>query len=83
MVLNFGELPVRIRKIMYYTLCATHQRFWAKSISHGLPNFLKRSMHALVPMVPAFLSTVVIVKWANEEYRRSKRKDRKLNERDA
>lgn len=51
-MLEFGELPIRIRKVVYFTLCATHQKSWAKAISHGLPNFFKRSGRAMMPMAP-------------------------------
>ncbi|KAK1118890.1 hypothetical protein K0M31_014660 [Melipona bicolor] len=81
-MLEFGELPIRIRKVVYFTLCATHQRSWAKAISHGLPNFFKRSGRTMIPMVPGFLLTFWCMKWSVAENKKSKRKNPKLYEKD-
>ncbi|XP_076179559.1 cytochrome b-c1 complex subunit 8 [Ptiloglossa arizonensis] len=82
MGLKFGELPVRIRKVVYYTLCSMEQRVWAKSVSHSIPNLFYRAMHALPPIMPGLLTTVCIIKWGIAENKRSKRKDPKLYEND-
>ncbi|CAL7945375.1 unnamed protein product [Xylocopa violacea] len=82
MGLQFGNLPIRLRKIVYYTLSATDQKFWAKSISHGLPNFCKRAVKQFVPMIPGLLMTIFCVTWAPMENKKSKRKDPKVYEND-
>ncbi|XP_017758915.1 PREDICTED: cytochrome b-c1 complex subunit 8-like [Eufriesea mexicana] len=82
MGLEFGELPIRIRKIVYYTLCSSNQRFWAKSVSHGLPNLFRRTARAFVPTVPALLMLIWCIKWSTAEYRRALRKNPKLYEND-
>lgn len=55
MTLEFGELPVRIRKIVYYTLASSDQRIWAKFIFPGVQNFLIRSFYTSLPMAPGKL----------------------------
>lgn len=52
MGLQFGNLPVRIRRIVYYSLSPTEQRAWAKSMTHGIPNLANRAMRALPTMLP-------------------------------
>jgi len=53
MGLQFGNLPVRIRGIVYYGLSPLEQRAWAKSITHGIPNLLTRVMRPLSMMFPS------------------------------
>jgi len=52
MVLQFGNLPIHIRRVVYYSLSPLEQRAWAKSITHGIPNWLRRISRALPPMLP-------------------------------
>lgn len=52
MGLEFGELPIRIRRIAYYGLSPLEQRVWAKSISHGIPNLLNRAIRVVLIVVP-------------------------------
>lgn len=52
MGLKFGNLPIRIHRIVYYSLSPLEQRVWAKSITHGVPNLLNRAMRVLPTMLP-------------------------------
>ncbi|KYN02639.1 PREDICTED: cytochrome b-c1 complex subunit 8-like [Cyphomyrmex costatus] len=82
MGLEFGNLPIRIRRIVYFGLSPLEQRAWAKSITHGVPNSLNRAMRALPPMLPGFLMSVGVVTWATAAHDRYSRKDPKLYEND-
>ncbi|XP_011060537.1 PREDICTED: cytochrome b-c1 complex subunit 8-like [Acromyrmex echinatior] len=82
MGLQFGNLPIRIRRIVYYSLSPLEQRAWAKSITHGVPHMMKRIMRLLPPMIPGFTMTVVVITWANAAHDRYTRKDPKLYEGD-
>lgn len=55
MGLEFGNLPIRIRRILYYSLSPREQRAWAKSVSHGIPNMGSRTLRLLGPMMPGAL----------------------------
>nr|XP_034195968.1 cytochrome b-c1 complex subunit 8-like [Osmia lignaria] len=83
MTMKFGELPVRIRRVVYYTLAADEQRFWAKFISHSLPEFFKRSLYLSTTMAPAFLMTLGIYTWSHAEYKRVGRKNPALYEKNS
>ncbi|KAG5323047.1 QCR8 protein, partial [Acromyrmex heyeri] len=62
MGLQFGNLPIRIRRIVYYSLSPLEQRVWAKSVTHGIPNILRRVMRVLPPMIPgAYLNILLII----------------------
>ena len=62
MVLKFGNLPIHIRRVVYYSLSPLEQRAWAKSITHGIPNWLRRISRALPPMLPgAYLNILLII----------------------
>lgn len=52
MALEFGKLPIRIRRVVYYGLSPLEQRAWAKLISHGMPNLLLRALRALPTVAP-------------------------------
>nr|XP_012140550.1 PREDICTED: cytochrome b-c1 complex subunit 8-like [Megachile rotundata] len=80
MTLQFGDLPIRIRRIVYYTLAADDQRFWAKFLSHSLPNLFKRSVYNAIVMAPGCLMSVILMKWSKAEHRRAKRKNPALYE---
>ncbi|XP_076663942.1 cytochrome b-c1 complex subunit 8 [Andrena cerasifolii] len=82
MGLEFGELPVRIRRVVYYTLTAMEQKFWVKSVSHGIPNMFRRAVQALPTMAPGIIMTVGTMAWSTAANRKSKRKDPKLYEND-
>ncbi|XP_011873884.1 PREDICTED: cytochrome b-c1 complex subunit 8-like [Vollenhovia emeryi] len=82
MGLEFGNLPIRIRRIAYYSLSPLEQRAWAKSITHGIPNLLNRAMRALPTMLPGFIMSAVIYKWSTAAHDQYSRKDPKLYEYD-
>ncbi|XP_077275692.1 cytochrome b-c1 complex subunit 8 [Temnothorax americanus] len=82
MGLQFGNLPVRIRRIVYYGLSPLEQRAWAKSITHGMPNLLSRAIRALPTVLPGFIMSAVIYKWSTAAHDRYSRKDPKLYEND-
>lgn len=52
MGLEFGNLPIRIRRILYYGLSSAEQRAWAKSVSHGIPNLVDKTLRVLPTMLP-------------------------------
>lgn len=52
MGLQFGNLPVRIRRVVYYSLSPIEQQAWAKSMTHGIPNLVNRALHALPTVLP-------------------------------
>lgn len=52
-MVHFGTLPIRIRGILYYSLAPVEQRAWAKSMTHGIPNMMKRIMYALPTVLPS------------------------------
>lgn len=52
MGLQFGNLPIRIRRVVYYGLSPMEQRAWAKSATHGIPNLISRAIRALPTMLP-------------------------------
>ncbi|KYQ60373.1 Cytochrome b-c1 complex subunit 8, partial [Trachymyrmex zeteki] len=78
----FGNLPIRIRRIVYYSLSPLEQRAWAKSITHGIPNLLSRAMRVLPTMLPGFIMSAMIYTWSTAAYDRYTRKDPKLYEND-
>ncbi|XP_029665329.1 cytochrome b-c1 complex subunit 8-like [Formica exsecta] len=82
MGLQFGNLPIRIRRVVYYSISPTEQRAWAKSMTHGIPNLVNRAMRALPTMLPGFIMSVVVYKWSTATYDRYNRKDPKLYEND-
>ncbi|XP_076231213.1 cytochrome b-c1 complex subunit 8 [Calliopsis andreniformis] len=82
MGLEMGDLPVRIRRVVYYALSPTEQKVWAKTVSHSLPNLFMRAMRALPSMTPGFLMTVWCVIWGEATFKRVHRKDPKLYEND-
>ncbi|KYN29644.1 PREDICTED: cytochrome b-c1 complex subunit 8-like [Trachymyrmex cornetzi] len=82
MGLQFGNLPIRIRRVVYYSLSPLEQRAWAKSITHGIPNLLSRAMRALPPMLPGFIMSTGIYMWSTAAHDRYTRKDPKLYEND-
>ncbi|EFN73503.1 Cytochrome b-c1 complex subunit 8 [Camponotus floridanus] len=82
MGLQFGNLPIRIRRVVYYGLSPMEQRAWAKSVTHGIPNLINRAICALPTMLPGFIMSAVVYKWSIAEYERCNRKDPKLYEND-
>ncbi|XP_012055931.1 PREDICTED: cytochrome b-c1 complex subunit 8-like [Atta cephalotes] len=82
MGLEFGNLPIHIRRVVYYSLSPLEQRAWTKSITHGIPNWLRRISRALPPMLPGCIMTVGIMTWAPAAHDRYTRKDPKLYEKD-
>ncbi|KAL6258559.1 hypothetical protein P5V15_010514 [Pogonomyrmex californicus] len=82
MALKFGKLPVRIYRIIYYSLSPLEQRIWAKSMTHEIPNLFRRAMHVLPTMLPGFIMSAGIYKWSIAAHDRYTRKDPKLYEND-
>ncbi|XP_020282484.1 cytochrome b-c1 complex subunit 8-like [Pseudomyrmex gracilis] len=82
MGLEFGNLPIRIRRILYYGLSPAEQRAWAKSVSHGIPNLVDRTLRVLPTMLPAFIISAAAYKWSIAEHYRCHRKNPKLYEHD-
>ncbi|KAL0113323.1 hypothetical protein PUN28_012464 [Cardiocondyla obscurior] len=74
MDLEFGNLPIQIRRIAYYGL-SLEQPAWAKSITHGMPNLLNRAMRTLPTMQYTY-------KWSNAANDRFSRENLKLYEND-
>ncbi|XP_076620089.1 cytochrome b-c1 complex subunit 8 [Colletes latitarsis] len=79
---EFGKLPIRIRRIVHYTLSSMEQRFWAKSVSHGIPNLFWRTLRILPEMTPAMIVMIWTYKWSTAEHRKINRKDPRLYEND-
>lgn len=52
MTLGFGELPVRVRRVVYYTLTAWEQKYWVDFFSQQVPNFFRGAKELAVPMGP-------------------------------
>ncbi|RLU26966.1 hypothetical protein DMN91_000765 [Ooceraea biroi] len=82
MGLEFGKLPIRIRRILYYSLAPEEQRAWAKSVTHGIPNLVDRIIYALPTVLPGFIMSAVIYKWSTAAHEQYIRKDPKLYEND-
>ncbi|KAL6436550.1 hypothetical protein ACFW04_004786 [Cataglyphis niger] len=82
MGLQFGNLPIRIHKVVYYSLSPIEQQAWIKSTTHGMPNLVKRALYALPTVLPGFIMSAVIYKWSIVAHDRYIRKDPKLYEND-
>jgi len=52
MGLEFGRLPIRIRRILYYSLSPEEQRAWPKSFRQEIPNMLERMIFTLPTVLP-------------------------------
>ncbi|CAK9825006.1 Cytochrome b-c1 complex subunit 8 [Anthophora retusa] len=77
-----GNLPIRIRKIVMYTLSATDQKFFFKFFTHDVPNLSMRAVEAAIPIIPSALLMIWLMRWCPKEHKKSKRKDPKLYEND-
>ncbi|CAK9804544.1 Cytochrome b-c1 complex subunit 8 [Anthophora plagiata] len=82
MGLILGNLPVRIRKIVMYTLSATDQKFFVKFFTRDVPNLSMRAVEAAIPILPSSLFIIWLMHWSSKEYKRSLRKNPKLYEND-
>ncbi|XP_014680774.1 PREDICTED: cytochrome b-c1 complex subunit 8-like [Priapulus caudatus] len=52
MGLHFGELPTKVRGIIYYSLSPYEQRAYAGTLKKGIPNTFRRFRGSVLKVVP-------------------------------
>merc|ERR1711963_390412 len=60
----FGNLGVRVRGIITYSLSPFEQRAFAGVISHGVPNTFRRFRSQIFRVAPPFIVGYMIYDWA-------------------
>ncbi|XP_015594958.1 cytochrome b-c1 complex subunit 8-like [Cephus cinctus] len=82
MGLEFGHLPVHIRRIAYYTLSPYEQKLWVNFFSTDIPNLFRRAIYVAPRIAPGLLLSAFVYTWTPAEHKRLNRKDPKLYEND-
>ncbi|CAH8552696.1 unnamed protein product [Schistosoma mattheei] len=75
--MKFGHLNYR-RGVITYSLSPYEQKASAGFFTHGFPNLMRRFREKV--LVVAFVLCYMVIEWANEENRRSKRKGAHVHE---
>ncbi|XP_012279587.1 cytochrome b-c1 complex subunit 8-like [Orussus abietinus] len=78
---SFGELPIRIRRILMYTLSPYEQVTWPNALE-SIIGIIKRGAYNLPMVAPPFIFTAFFMNWAENENNRLKRKCPKQYEND-
>ncbi len=78
---GFGNLGVRIRHAVTYSISPYEQRAFAGLISEGIPNVMRRSKSALF-FVPGLGSALLLYYYGTKAYEHSLRKNPKDYEND-
>ncbi|VDL59617.1 unnamed protein product [Hymenolepis diminuta] len=71
--MRFGELHYR-RGVITYSISPYEVNAFKGFISHGFPNFLRRFREKVVIVSSPFVAAFLIIRWANAENARTKRK---------
>lgn len=71
---GFGNLPCKVRGIVYYSLSPFEQRAFGGAISKGIPNLARRFKDEVGYVLPPFVIGYLIYDWAkkNHAYRQTK-----------
>jgi len=77
MGLHFGNLGVRVRGIIYYSLSPHEQRAFANILSKGFPNTLRRIQAQFLRVFPPIFAGYLLYDWAEKENKRLSRKNPK------
>jgi ubiquinol-cytochrome c reductase subunit 8 len=78
---EFGNL-IKAKNIITYSLSPFEQRAFAGFISKSGPNVVRRFTGSIGYILPAFISTFLVINWAKNENHRLSRKDPKEFEND-
>ncbi|XP_070553683.1 cytochrome b-c1 complex subunit 8-like [Ptychodera flava] len=74
---SFGNLT-KARGIISYSLSPFEQKAFAGVISDGVPNVWRRFRSRAFRVLPPFIITYMVYRWAKDENTRLKRKDPSL-----
>ncbi|CAH8596119.1 unnamed protein product [Schistosoma rodhaini] len=71
--MKFGHLNYR-RGVITYSLSPYEQKAFSGFFKDGFPNLMRRFREKVLIVGTPFVITYMIIEWANEENKRSKRK---------
>jgi ubiquinol-cytochrome c reductase subunit 8 len=77
MGIHFGNLGVKVRGLIYYSLSPHEQRAFAGILSHGFPNTLRRIRDQALRVFPPIGLGYLLYDWGEKENQRLSRKNPK------
>ena len=72
---GFGNLGVRVRHIITYSLSPYEQRAFAGVISKGVPNIVRRFMEEIPFILPGLGTAALVYYFGNKDFARRQRKN--------